>query len=232
MYLQFPKLHILLLALLSLTNANPILPRAPSSESSPTCRKTKVAILGAGVAGITAAQALHNTSISDFLIIDVNDYIGGRLKHTTFGKNSKTGKPYTVELGANWVQGLGTPGGPENPIWTLAKKWDLQNTYSDYSAIQTYDENGLNDYSSLLDEYQSKFTAMSEDAGTIVKQNLQDHSARAGLSTAGWKPMRNDMHRQAAEWWQFDWEYCNSPEQSSETFAVVVRAPPKCKTRY
>jgi hypothetical protein len=22
-------------------------------------------------------------------------------------------------MGANWVQGLGNPGGPQNPIWTL-----------------------------------------------------------------------------------------------------------------
>lgn len=224
MYSQFPKLHVLLLALLNLTTATPILPRAPSSESSPTCRKTKVAILGAGMAGITAAQALHNASISDFLIIDVNDYIGGRVKHTTFGKDKITGKPYTVELGANWVQGLGTSGGPENPIWTLAKKWGLQNTYSDYSAIQTYDQNGLRDYTFLLDEYQSQFTAMSQDAGKIITQNLQDRSARTGLSMAGWKPRRDDMYKQAAEWWQFDWEYSNSPDQSSESFAVVVCA--------
>jgi polyamine oxidase len=40
------------------------------------------------------------------------------VKHTTFGKDA-SGKPLTVELGANWVQGLGTTGGPQNPIWTL-----------------------------------------------------------------------------------------------------------------
>jgi polyamine oxidase len=59
--------------------------------------------------GIAAAQALYNASVTDFIIVDVNDYIGGRVKHTTFGTNASTGEPYVVELGANWVQGLVSP---------------------------------------------------------------------------------------------------------------------------
>ncbi|KAF8847019.1 hypothetical protein BDZ45DRAFT_733861 [Acephala macrosclerotiorum] len=45
---------------------------------------------------------------------------------------------------------------------------------------------------------------------------------RAGLSFADWKT-KDDMHKQAAEWWEFDWEYAWPPEQSFETFAVIVR---------
>jgi polyamine oxidase len=68
---------------------------AASIPRKETCTKTKVAILGAGVAGITAAQTLHNASIHDFIILEHNDYVGGRMKHTTFGKSSD-GKPLTV----------------------------------------------------------------------------------------------------------------------------------------
>jgi hypothetical protein len=57
--------------------------------------------------------------VTDFVIIEYNGEIGGRIKHTTFGDKPDGSGPYTVELGANWVQGLGTEGGPENPIWTL-----------------------------------------------------------------------------------------------------------------
>jgi polyamine oxidase len=60
--------------------------------------------LGGGVAGVTAAQTLANSSIDDFLIVEYNGDLGGRVAHTTFGKDSD-GKPYTVELGANWVGG-------------------------------------------------------------------------------------------------------------------------------
>ena len=47
-------------------------------------------------------QALSDCSIEDFLIVEYNSEIGGRCRHAGFGKDSK-GKPYTVELGANWV---------------------------------------------------------------------------------------------------------------------------------
>lgn len=59
--------------------AGRVVTRGVNSETE--CRKTTVAILGAGVAGITAAQALSNASVSDFLIVDRNDYIGGRGMH-------------------------------------------------------------------------------------------------------------------------------------------------------
>ncbi|XDG00984.1 hypothetical protein ABKA04_000599 [Annulohypoxylon sp. FPYF3050] len=183
------------------------------------CRKTTVAVLGAGVAGITAAQALSNASVSDFLIIERNDYIGGRVKHTNFG-TKPDGTPYVVELGANWVQGLGSEGGPENPVWTLAKKYGVNNTYSNYSSILTYDETGANDYSDLFDSFEDAYSTMEQDAGYILTENLQDTSTRAGLSLAGWKP-KKDMHAQALEWWEWDWETAYSPEQSGLVFGIT-----------
>lgn len=102
----------------------------PRRDDEKQCRRTQVAILGAGVAGITIAWALHNASMEDFVIVERNDYIGGRMAHTTFGTNPETGDAYTIELGANWVQGLGSPGGPENPIWTFAKQYKISNTVS------------------------------------------------------------------------------------------------------
>ena len=206
-------------AYLTLTIATPLQPQTESRSN--TCTNTKVAVLGAGMAGIAAAQALSNASMTDFIIVDVNDYIGGRVAHTTFGTNVSSGEHYVVELGANWVQGLVSPGGPENPIWYLAQKWGLENTFSNYSSILTYDESGLNDYSSLLDDYGNAYSTVEQDAGEILVQNLQDRSMRVGLSVAGWKP-KKDMLAQAAEWWEFDWEYSYSPDQSSETWAVIV----------
>ncbi|CAM1510744.1 Fc.00g082570.m01.CDS01 [Cosmosporella sp. VM-42] len=191
----------------------------PRDNNPATCRKTKVAILGAGVAGITAAQALINASISDFLIVDRNDYIGGRVRHTTFGKRPD-GTGYTVELGANWIQGLGSPGGPENPIWTLGKKYGIQNTYSNYSSILTYDETGVNDYSDLLDTWSDMYDIAEDDAGRILTQNLQDSNARVGFALAGWQPKKN-MHKQAVEWWSWDWETSWLPEESSFEFGIA-----------
>lgn len=40
--------------------------------------------------------------MDDFLIVEYNGEIGGRVKHTDFGKKPGSNDPYVVELGANW----------------------------------------------------------------------------------------------------------------------------------
>lgn len=201
--------------------ASPHVAGSPVARRNETaCRKTKVAILGAGVAGVTAAQALSNASVTDFIIVERNNYIGGRVAHTTFGSKPDGSGPYTVELGANWIQGLGSPGGPENPIWTLGKKYNISNTYSNYSSILTYDETGANDFSSVLDTWEETYSVAEANAGTALSENLQDLSARTGLSIADWKP-KKDMQAQAVEWWSWDWETAIPPEQSSFVFGVA-----------
>ncbi|KAJ5825376.1 hypothetical protein N7474_002514 [Penicillium riverlandense] len=185
-----------------------------------TCTKTTVAILGGGMAGVAAAKALSNNSIHDFVIVEYRDTLGGRVAHTTFGQDAN-GEPYTVELGANWVQGLGQPGGPQNPVWTFAQEYGLNNTYSNYSSIITYDENGANDYSALLDTFDNAYSVASENAGVILKQNLQDQTGRSGLALAGWKPKVDAMKEQAVEWWNWDWEDAFSPDESSFVFGVA-----------
>ncbi|KAH8690275.1 putative flavin-containing polyamine oxidase [Talaromyces proteolyticus] len=203
----------------ALLNAVSVLGSPVSNGQDQTCKKTKVAILGGGVAGITAAQSLSNNSVEDFIILEYNSEIGGRMRHTTFGKDAD-GKPLTVEIGANWIQGLGTPGGPQNPIWLLAQKYGVNNTYSNYSSILTYDETGFNDYSSLFNDYQNAYSTMEQLAGTVLKENLQDRSTRAGLTRSGWKP-KKDKKAQAIEWWQWDFEYAYEPDISSLVYGIV-----------
>jgi hypothetical protein len=51
------------------------------------------------------------------------------------------------------------------------------------------------------------YEGASEQAGVLLKQNLQDQTTRTGLSLAGWKPKKDDMKRQAVEWWE--WGKCH-----------------------
>ena len=39
--------------------------------------------------------------MTDFLIVEYNSDVGGRVAHTTFGVPNNS---YTIELGANWVR--------------------------------------------------------------------------------------------------------------------------------
>ncbi|KAL9115682.1 MAG: hypothetical protein Q9227_000050 [Pyrenula ochraceoflavens] len=165
-------------------------------------------------------QALSNASVHDFVIVEHQGDIGGRVAHTEFGRNPSTGDAYTVELGANWVQGLGTSPGPENPIWTLAKRYNVTNFYSNYSSILTYNATGLSDYSSLIDSFEEAYATYEQDAGYTLTQNLLDTSAQVGLTMGGWKPGM-DMQAQAVDWWEMDWEYAYPPAESSGLFTIA-----------
>ena len=100
----------------------------------------EVLILGAGVAGVTAAQTLESYGISDFLIVEAHHEVGGRLKNRPFGSfdhghSSSSTTPQgsdtlkTIEVGAQWIQGYHE----DNPIWGLARKYGVKTRLSNYS---------------------------------------------------------------------------------------------------
>ncbi|RAH87337.1 amine oxidase [Aspergillus japonicus CBS 114.51] len=209
-----------LLALLGAWAVQPTAAHVAHARDQGQCKQTTVAILGGGMAGIAAAQALHNASMDDFLILEYNDRIGGRAWHQPFGKK-KDGKPYIIENGCNWVQGLGSPGGPQNPVWTLAQVYNLSTTYSNYSNLSTYNHNGYSDYSYLLDEYDDAYDIANANAGVILTDNLQDSTAQTGLAMAGWRPKVTDMEAQAVDWWSWDFEDAYTPADSSFVFGCA-----------
>lgn len=211
--------NLLFIAVLSSVSVTSQAAAIPRQEGPYTCRKTKAAVLGGGIAGITAAQTLSSELIDDFVIIEHNDYIGGHVRHTSFGE-SPDGSPYTVELGANWIEGAGNTDGPVNPILSLAERHDIKYTLSNYEDIITFDHTGRDDFLSLVAEFDGNYTIASQDAGYILSDNLQDTSVRAGLSVAGWKPKR-DMRAQAVEWMGWDFGTAYSPDESGFQFGIL-----------
>jgi polyamine oxidase len=76
--------------------------------------KTKVAILGGGMSGTMAARTFAQANMTDFLIVEARQELGGRLMTAEF-------VGHTVELGANWIQGTANNvTNQTNPIWDLA----------------------------------------------------------------------------------------------------------------
>lgn len=49
-------------------------------------KKTKTIIVGAGAAGIAAASKLLQKGMNDFVILEANNRIGGRVHTVNFGK--------------------------------------------------------------------------------------------------------------------------------------------------
>ena len=97
-----------------------LLCRALETESSTI--KSKVLILGGGAAGLGFANKLHEKGESDFLILEAQRVLGGRIKDTKFGT-------LTIQEGANWIHGIGE----DNSLYVLKRKYGLNATADDYS---------------------------------------------------------------------------------------------------
>ena len=88
------------------TNCSSV-PTAISSSQN----QFKVAIIGAGMAGLSAANHLIENGIKDIVVLEARDRTGGRI-HTI----KHNGRP--LELGAQWIHG----GCPANSVFNLANK--------------------------------------------------------------------------------------------------------------
>lgn len=69
----------------------------------------------------------------------------------------------------------------------------------------SFDENGADDFTHLMDEFEDAWLIFEQEAGSMLKNNEQDMSMRAGIILAGYKP-KKDMKKQAVEWWM--WGEC------------------------
>ncbi|CCM00964.1 uncharacterized protein FIBRA_03012 [Fibroporia radiculosa] len=170
-----------------------------------------VLILGGGVAGVIAARTLYENGITDFIIVEARDELGGRMQTETIGV---PGNEWVVERGPNWVQGTQTGDGPENPIWGLVKKHGVKTQANDwYGSMTTYDETGYVDYLDVFNDSSNEYTTLTVAAGARVQRQLVDLNARSGYSLIGSKPQT--PAEKACEYYQFDWEYAQTPEESS-----------------
>ena len=104
---------------LAIAFTRPVLSDGASTE-------VDVIILGAGISGITAGNHLQANGLTNFLILEAQDYIGGRIKQARIGN-------VTVGEGANWVHLVEE--GDDNPILGLAKKINLNRYANNYTDM-------------------------------------------------------------------------------------------------
>uniref|UniRef100_A0A0D9XIZ8 Amine oxidase domain-containing protein n=1 Tax=Leersia perrieri TaxID=77586 RepID=A0A0D9XIZ8_9ORYZ len=178
----------------------------------------KVIIIGAGMSGISAGQRLSDAGISDFMILEATDRIGGRIHKTEFaGMN--------VEMGANWVEGVNIDPADDkinkvNPIWTMVHdELKLNTSLSNYDhlASNTYmEEGGLYDEGFVqktinrADEVQKYGDRLSSnekygDITVMAMQRFHDH-----LPYGPTKPV--DM---VIDYYTNDYEFAEPPRVTS-----------------
>ncbi|KAG2559508.1 hypothetical protein PVAP13_8NG299401 [Panicum virgatum] len=143
----------------------------------------RVIIVGAGMSGISAAKTLSEAGITDLLILEATDRIGGRMHKKNFSG-------INVEIGANWVEGVN--GGKMNPIWPIVNETlKLRNFLTDFSvATNIYKEDGglydeayvqkIIDRADAVESKGEKLSASlpasgSDDISILAMQRLYDH---------------------------------------------------------
>lgn len=89
--------------------------------AEPPRRNQSVIIVGAGVAGLTAATQLHAGGFDDVVVLEARDRIGGRVWTDTIGD----GIP--IDLGASWIHGV-----DGNPISAIARKHNIATRRTDW----------------------------------------------------------------------------------------------------
>eukprot|EP01024_Parvocaulis_polyphysoides_P030732 TRINITY_DN27984_c0_g1_i3.p1 TRINITY_DN27984_c0_g1~~TRINITY_DN27984_c0_g1_i3.p1 ORF type:complete len:510 (-),score=68.13 TRINITY_DN27984_c0_g1_i3:459-1988(-) len=155
----------------------------------PAILDVDVLILGAGISGIAAAQKLQESGISNFLIIEGTDRIGGRMRHTQLGN-------VTINLGDNWISGVDSTGESpkENPIWTLKQKCGLQVALTEEDFIFYNKQGNTMDGEEFLLGRMKWFEAVDK----IYSMSIAMPSLPEGVSTEGFEVINGDINVQDA----------------------------------
>ncbi len=186
-------------------------PRSLGAEdtTSSCSSNSTVLILGAGATGLAAAYELEQSGITNYIIIEASDQIGGRMKSAAFGGR-------TVQVGANWVQG--TEG---SWLWDLVQKANITGTFSDWDNVVLPvegDDSRYYDYydqlSDAWDREEETVECMSTVADEVRKNGESDMSLRQAQKLCGWGTFQ-DKFSELAEYWTFDFEFADTPVTTS-----------------
>lgn len=122
-----------------------------ANTSNQTIAKTKLVIIGAGIAGLAAAKTLEDANFKDYLLIEAQSEVGGRIQSIPWNKG-------WIECGAQFVHG------DKSPLAQLCYKHNL------LSDIQCKDGQGIfiRDNGCKVDE------TLIEEIDDLIRNTLED----------------------------------------------------------
>ncbi|KAG6547291.1 hypothetical protein Mapa_011228 [Marchantia paleacea] len=171
---------------------------------------TDVIVIGAGASGIMAAKTLADQGVTNSVILEATDRLGGRVRNADFAGGK-------VELGANWVEGVNGPG-PINPVWKLAQEVKLRSFYSffDNGTSNIYDERGfvpVEETARTVEAADKAFEFVEELSKNLTEGGLEDISQQTGQRFFGFYP--KSPIEMALDWWYYDFTTAEPPRASS-----------------
>ena len=129
-----------------------------------------VVIIGAGIAGLSAARRLHDAGLS-VTVLEARKRAGGRI-----WTNESLGSP--LDLGASWIHGI-----ENNPIYDLATQNNILTHPTSEEAFQLFDTDGQEitekDILSAEEAYEDLIETLDEERGELSK----DTSLQAGINS-------------------------------------------------
>ncbi|XP_050219746.1 probable polyamine oxidase 5 [Mercurialis annua] len=135
-------------------------------------KKPRIVIIGAGMAGLTAANKLYTCSKDTFelCVVEGGSRIGGRINTSEFGGDR-------IEMGATWIHGIGG-----SPVHKIAKEinslesdqpWECMDGFLEES--RTVAEGGFELNPSLVDSISNLFKNLMDFAQGKFVQSSENH---------------------------------------------------------
>ncbi|GAU37883.1 hypothetical protein TSUD_395670 [Trifolium subterraneum] len=138
-------------------------------------KKPKIVIIGAGMAGLTAANKLYTSTASkdlfELIVVEGGTRIGGRINTSEFGGDK-------IEMGATWIHGIGN-----SPIHKIAQQtnslqssqpWECMDGNNNDESIITIAEGGFHLQSSIVDPISKLFKyLMDYSQGKLTKESAK-----------------------------------------------------------
>ncbi|KAJ0263061.1 polyamine oxidase 5 [Hirschfeldia incana] len=142
--------------------------------------KPRIVIIGAGMAGLTAANKLYThspNSTFDLSVVEGGSRIGGRINTSEFSSER-------IEMGATWIHGIGG-----SPVYKIAKEtsslvsdepWECMDSTVD--KTRTFAEGGFEVDPSIVEPVSGLFNALMELAQGKDKDIISQKDGVSGLS--------------------------------------------------
>ncbi|KAK8483889.1 hypothetical protein V6N11_081593 [Hibiscus sabdariffa] len=147
-------------------------------------KKPRIVIIGAGMAGLTAANKLYTSTSSndlfELVVVEGGDRIGGRINTSEFCGDR-------IEMGATWIHGIGG-----SPLHQIARKihalesdqpWECMDGFSD--EPKTVAEGGFELNASMVDPISTLFNNLMDIAQGKLAPNSGGDAALKGCTSNG-----------------------------------------------
>ncbi len=153
-----------------------------------------VVIVGAGVAGLTAAKLLVRSGHS-VVVLEARDRVGGRV-HTDRVEGT------TTDLGASWIHGIG-----DSPLAEVAQMFDMRThefTVGSYQPggrpIAYYGPEGDRLSAEVVDAFVADIQSVDDQLVAVIadaapETSFQD-AVEAAIARLGWDPERAERVRE------------------------------------